>query len=191
MTDQNDLQFARDELLEAIVYFVKRQTLVAQAISDFGLDLNAIAILGAFGWTLGYEDAEKVLTTPSDNLNTEFKKALQALVKNKIPRAKQSGLWQDKYGQKWKYFLHGGGCQIINQDTSEIIDWDCPNTYNFDRFKFLLHLEWQLQQDVSKYINLRKLMDKYGEEIITNRLIPDLVDEGKILLDAANQYRIS
>ena len=39
----------KDELLEAIKYFVNRQELVAQALHDLGLDLYAISILGAGG----------------------------------------------------------------------------------------------------------------------------------------------
>ena len=148
MSSQNDLQLAKDELLEAIVYFVKRQELATQAILDFGLDPNTMAILGAGGWTLGYEDAEKVLGTLPDNFDDEFKKALQVIVENKIPIVKHSGVWQDKHGENWKYLLHGGGCLLINQATNEPIDWDCPSTIHFDAFKFCSHLKWQIKKQL-------------------------------------------
>ena len=60
--DEVDFQSVKEELLEAITYFVSRQELVAQAMTELGLDLDAIAILGAVGWTLGAEGAMKFFT---------------------------------------------------------------------------------------------------------------------------------
>jgi len=56
-----NLQLAKDELLDAIIYFVKRQELVAQALRNFKLDLQTIGVLGATGWILGAEGAKQII----------------------------------------------------------------------------------------------------------------------------------
>ena len=73
MKDEFDLQLAKDELLQAIIYFIQRQALVAQALQDFGLDLNAIAVLGTGGWTIGFKGAKQLYQTLPQNFETNFR----------------------------------------------------------------------------------------------------------------------
>ena len=189
--DEVDIQSAKKELLEAITYFVSRQELVAQAMTELGLDLDAIAILGAVGWTLGAEGAMKFFTVSTSNLGEKFKNALQTQIENNTPRVNQAGIWHDKYGNTWDYFLHGGGCRLTNKETGEPIDWDCPNPRHFDSFKFCFHLKWQAENCPTKYPKLIKYLHNYGIYAIELELIPELVDDGKLLKTLGNPYSLT
>src|SRR5215471_11827256 len=116
----------KDELLEAIKYFVKRQGLAAQALSDFGLDLFAVSVLGASGWMLGAEGAKELYEVNPSNLSENFRNALHRMIEINTPKVNQTGIWQDKDGKTWNYFLHSGGCRLRDTHTGEVIDWDCP-----------------------------------------------------------------
>ena len=186
-----DLQLAKDELLQAITYFVQRQALVAQALQDFGLDLDAIAVLGAGGWTIGFEGAKQLYQMLPQNFEDNFRNALQRMIENQTPSVNQIGTWEDKAGETWNYFMHGGGCRLINAITGEVIDWDCPDTTRFDRFKFAFHLEWQIQNFPNNYSHLTKYLSNGVLHSIEHMLIPELVNEGRLRKDLANHYRIS
>ena len=191
MIDDFNIQLVKDELLQSIAYFVQRQALVAQALQDFGLDLNAIAVLGAGGWTIGSEGAKQLYQTLPQNFETNFRNALQRMIENQTPSVNQTGNWEDKTGETWSYFMHGGGCQLINKITGEVIDWDCPDTTRFDRFKFAFHLEWQIQNFPDNYPHLTKYLSNNDLHTIGHNLIPDLVNEGRLKKDLTNHYRIS
>jgi uncharacterized protein DUF6896 len=188
---QNDRQLTKDELIEAITYFVRRQELVAQALIDFGLDLDAIAILGAGGWTLGADGAKQLSEVTPNNFQDEFRSALQRMIENNSPKLNQTGSWQDKNGGIWNYFMHGGGCLLINQVTGEPIDWDCPSTIDFDAFKFCSYLKWQIEKFPNKYPHLTRYLRNNEIRTIEHNLIPELVNEGKLNRYLTNLYRIS
>ena len=186
-----NLQLAKDELLQAVTYFVQRQGLVAQALQDFGLDLGAIAVLGAGGWTIGFEGAKQMYQMPPQNFEADFRNALQRMIENQTPSVNQTGNWKDKAGETWNYFMHGGGCRLRHGITGEVIDWDCPDTSRFDAFKFAFHLEWQVKNYPEKYPNLTKYLRSNDSHSIVQNLIPDLVNEGRLKKDLTNLYRIS
>ena len=188
---ENDLQIAKYELFEAIAYFVKRQEIVAQALLDIGLDLDAMAVLGAGGWILGAEGAKRFYGVAANDLNEKFRNALQGMIENKAPKLNQTGIWQEKNGENWTYFMHGGGCRLTNQITGEPIDWDCPSTLRFDTFKFAFHVEWQLERFSDKYTNLKKLVSMSDINTVIYQLISELAAEDKLIKDSTYLYRIS
>jgi hypothetical protein len=135
----------KQELLQAIAYFIERQQLVAQAMVEMGLDLDEVGRYKAVAW-VSYENAD---TFRLDQLREEAtdEQTLELIEVAKRAQARgvpQKGTWQDKHSNEWEYYLHGGGCSLLNRRTKETIDWDCPNPLAFDPFFFYRHLEWQL-----------------------------------------------
>jgi hypothetical protein len=49
----DEKKLVKQELYKAIIYFIERQKLVAQAMLDLGLDLGLIARFGAIAWVSG------------------------------------------------------------------------------------------------------------------------------------------
>jgi len=183
----NTHQLAKNELLQAIAYFVKRQKLVEQAMLDFNLDLDDMKKWGALAWTVDIAKISETLAeTPSD-LHGMVTRAINRDYKT-VP---QSGVWKDADGQEWDYFMHGGGCRLTHKITRELIDWDPPNTSHFDPWKFRFHLIWQLKAFGEKYPNLKRLVDEntskypadkefiYTDEIVM-KLINELISDGLI-----------
>jgi len=168
---------AKDELYKAIRYFVERQQLVVQAVLDMKLDINAIGKFGSLGWASsasagnGQKPLDRFQKEPSD----EFEKEIYAILKHseeiKVPR---KGVWKDKSGQEWNYILHGGGCLLINPESQEPIDWDCPNTKAFDYSFFEVHLEWRLKQNQNGLIYLRDSKNEVED------LFSELINDGLI-----------
>lgn len=185
------LRLAKDELLEAIAYFVERQKLVAQALKDFGLDLQVMVILGAGGWTLGAEGAKQMLEVSPNNLGDRISNALKRMVEKNTPKVNQNGTWQGKNGETWNYFLHGGGCRLRHPITGEVIDWDPPSVIHFDVFKFGFHLEWQIEKFSDKFSNLVTYIRQNELSAVEHKLIPELVNEGKLVEDLTNLYRVA
>jgi hypothetical protein len=135
----------KDELMNALAYFIERQKLVAQALVELGLDLNEVAEFKSAAWSSGTKlkgDNSHIASSSPENAQVQelFQVATRASERN----LSQSGIWQDHENNEWQYFLHGGGCRLINRKTGEPIDWDCPDVNSYDKYKFLHHLEWQL-----------------------------------------------
>lgn len=185
-----NLQLVKDELFLAIACFIQRHALVAEALRAFGLDLDAIAVLRVGGWTLGLEGAKDMFQDLPPSFEIKFRNALLRMIENTTPRINQTGNWQDKDGETWNYFMHGGGCRLRNAITGEVIDWDCPDTSGFDVFKFVFHLEWQIQNFPDQYPNLTNYLSKHDLRSIERNLIPELVNEGRLKKDLTNLYRI-
>jgi len=191
MDNDNELQLLKNELLEAIRCFVKRQELVAQALREFGLDFTAMYILGAGGWTLGAEGAKQLIEVSPNNLGDRFSDGLKRMIENNTPRVNQKGTWQDNNGEMWKYHLHGGGCLLTNEATEEQINWDCPSIIHFDVYKFCFHLKWQIKSFPKKFPYLKIFLQKNDVFTIRHTLIPELVNEGKLINDLGNLYRVA
>jgi len=136
------------ELKEALAYFIERQKLVAQAMTDFGLALNEVGEFGPMVWA-SHPDSDK--SSVQDELRREIAKAndpriqrmLQLALRASERALSQSGTWRDSANHEWRYFLHGSGCRLTNLQTGEPIDWDCPDVQKYDKWKFMLHLTWQ------------------------------------------------
>jgi len=137
------------ELRVALAYFVERQKLVAQAMLDMGLDLNEVGEFGAAAWvwnpqseSTNIDDDIRKQIAKSDN--PQMKKLFQLALRSSERKLPQSGIWVDRESNEWIYFLHGKGCRLVNVKTGEPIDWDCPDINEYDRWKFMFHLMWQI-----------------------------------------------
>ncbi len=176
---ENKKRLAKDELYKAIRYFIERQQLVVQAMLEMKLDINAIGKFGALGWasSASSEGRQKPLDrfefekVPADEWGKEIYAVLKYAEEIKVPR---KGVWRDKSGQEWNYILHGGGCSLINPETQEPIDWECPNPKAFDDFFFFIHLDWRLRQSNDE---LRLLQESHNE---VRSLFSELVKDGLI-----------
>ena len=153
-------KLVKEELLEAISYYIGRQKIVAQAMTDLGLDV-----------TTKFNSK-----TPLEGNELEkFKKWSEQ--RSKIP---SRGTWVDKEGNKWEYFLHGEGCLLTNIETGEPIEWDIPQTDSFDPYFFHDNLFWQFKAE-SRYDKVGSVRHRLTE--LVNQLIEELIEEGKITKD--------
>ncbi len=139
---EDEKQLIERELYNAITHFVERQKLVAQAMVDLGLDLEEVGQYGVAawaaelppGWAITQHDAERV---PDGYKIYNMRKRIEAL------RLPDRGIWIDRDGDEWEYYLHGKGCLLTNKRTGEPIDWEC-NVPTLEIWFFLQYLEWQL-----------------------------------------------
>ena len=176
--NKDDLK-ARDkqEIYDAIAYFIERQKLVAQAMIDMGLDLEEVGEYGSLVWSSNENVADAQLLE-DDALEDEQLRKIFAIAKRaRARRLPQKGIWKDKNNDEWKYFLHGGGCLLTNVHTGERINWNCPNVLAFDLWFFLDHLEWQLKSPdrKDKFQNTR-----YWIQTLAGTLISEMIEEGRI-----------
>ena len=178
----------KNELKDALVYFIDRQNLVAQAMLDLGLDLDLVGQFGAFAWVSGtwtLDDKTKSWLKQLGKLFAGDKYApgeqalIEAIKRNTERQFSQRGTWGND--DKWEYFLHGGGCLLTNKETGEPINWDCPNIKSFDVFFFHNHLKWQLKwPDRKNHLkHLQLWIDKY-EEASIDELIDEMKRDGII-----------
>lgn len=177
MSQSDKRRLAKDELYKAVLYFVERQQLVVQAMLDMKLDINAIGKFGALGWapSASSESGQKPLDRFDKELANEHEREIYDILKcSEEIRVPRKGVWKDKSGHEWNYILHGGGCLLINPETQEPIDWDCPNPKAFDAFFFTAHLDWRLKQGD---VELRHIEELQGE---VKTLFSELVKDGLI-----------
>jgi hypothetical protein len=163
----------KDELSNALAYFIERQKLVAQALVELGLDLNEVAEFKSAAWSSGGKlkgDNSHIASVSPDNAQVQvlFQVAKRALEKN----LSQSGIWRDHENNEWQYFLHGGGCRLTNRKTGEPIDWDCPDVNSYDKYKFLHHLEWQLSSsERADKLTISRRLEKTELESLINEIV--------------------
>lgn len=139
---EDEKQLIKRELYDAVTHFIERQKLVAQAMVDLGLDLEEVGRYGALAWAADLPSdyamiqfgAEKV---PEGHKLYNMRKRVEAL---QLP---DKGVWKDRDGNEWEYYLHGMGCRLTNIRTGEPIDWEC-NVPALEVWFFLQYLEWQL-----------------------------------------------
>jgi len=180
-----DSTLAKQELLQAITYFIDRQVLVAHVISNLGLNAAAIGTYGPGAWSWNPQQNIAALRHELEMLTRpELYDCYLAGLRAHELRVPQQGVWHDQQGQEWNYYLHGTGCQITNGLTLEVIDWDCPNVAAFDPFFFEAHLTWQLISKSIPYqlVHLRSWITQNGVHAIQH-LIEQLIDTGAITRD--------
>jgi Domain of unknown function (DUF6896) len=179
MAKNDTRSLAKDELYQAILYFIERQQLVVQAMREMSLDINAIGKFGALGWASsassenGQKPLERFEKEPASEHDREIYNILKRSEEVRVPR---KGIWTDKSGQAWNYILHGGGCLLENPETQEPIDWDCPNPGAFDDFFFTTHLDWRLKQGDNELRHVEELQDEVKSmfsELVTDGLIKE------------------
>ena len=165
--EEDSREQAKEELRGALDYFIGRQKLVAQAMTEMGLDLNEVAEYKGLAWGAGLSSDESGKAVKSTENYDEYAESENPLARKLYQVAKrtsernlpQHGIWHDHEQNEWKYFLHGGGCRLVNYKTGEPIDWDCPDVNSYDKYKFLCHFEWQLSSPecARKFTSIRKL----------------------------------
>ena len=161
------------ELRDALIYFIERQKLVAQAMMDLGLDLNEVGEFGPIAWVSNLESEN---TISQDKINEQIEKSedprirkmLQIAVRTSERKIHQSGVWFDNEKNEWRYFLHGSGCRLTNLKTGEPIDWDCPDVNKYDVWKFMFHLAWQVSslERAGKLISVHNWVSRSLEPLI-------------------------
>lgn len=148
------------QLLDAITYYIDRQEIVAQAITELGLDITT--------------NFNSKTPLEGDELEKLRKWSEQ---RSKIP---SRGIWIDKDGNEWEYFLHGNGCLLTNVKTGEPIEWDIPQLESFDPYFFHDNLFWQFKS-TSRYDKVGNVRHRLTE--LVNQLIEELIEDGKITKD--------
>lgn len=104
-----------------VEHFLERQRIIIEAMCDLRPDL--ITSIGI----------DKLLNLDvSDNLDN-FRS------RRKKGEISQRGIWNTQ----WEYYLHGHGVRLENIFTGEPLDWDVGHPRSFDRYRFLVHLDWR------------------------------------------------
>ena len=140
------------DMKEALAYFIERQKLVAQAMTEMGLDLDEVAKYGALAWVSDLPPDEngnivklvEKFKNYADSENASQRKLYQIAKRASERNLPQYGIWRDSQQNEWEYMLHGGGCHLKNIKTGEPIDWDPPDLNSYDEFKFMDNLLWQI-----------------------------------------------
>jgi hypothetical protein len=149
----------KDELRNALAYFIERQKLVAQAMMELGLDLQEVAEFKALAWASGKKSD---IALNIEEIEDPYTRKIYRVAKRASERnLSQSGIWRDGKKNEWRYFLHGGGCRLTNSATGEPIDWNCSNVMLYDKYFFIRHLNWQISfPDRSKNFTLLQGLEK-------------------------------
>lgn len=191
MKKQDSTALVKQELYQALAYFIERQDLVAQAMLDMGLDLDEVGTFGALAWVSSTTHILKDVEKPMD-LFTEGSDLFEVSKRAEAIRVSQKGTWKDYDHNEWEYYLHGEGCRLTNRQTSEVIDWDCPNKLSFDPWFFSKHLAWQLEASdrKRKLTHTRAWLQATCSGLSWNaivsevrRLIDEMIEEGLIKKD--------
>jgi len=153
-------KLVKEQLLDAIAYYIGRQKIVAQAMTELGLDI-----------TTKFNSK----TPLEDNELDKFKKWGEQ--RSKIPNR---GSWVDKDGNEWEYFLHGSGCLLTNIKTGEPLEWDVPQVESFDPYFFHDNLFWQFKSE-DRRAKVGSVRHRLTE--LVNQLIEELIEDGKISKD--------
>ncbi len=179
----------KQELSEAVAFFIKRQRLVAQAMLDLGLDLKRVGVVGTLAWVPGYHEfAEELAKSQPDLSEEDRRKALQEYDDaNTVP---PEGIWTDPDGSTWEYYLHGIGCNLTNVFTREPVCWNCPDVNAFDWFFFMRHLEWQLR-DPDRNAKLKHTQVWFSNDDGSSfyALIHEMMDEGMLDFTSTGRNR--
>jgi hypothetical protein len=151
---------AKQELLDAITYYIDRQKIVAQALTDLGFDITT-------NWSFTDANDEQAIN------------AIQKWVarRKEIP---SRGVWIDQENNQWDYYLHGAGCTLTNQKTGEPIEWDAPKLNSFDSFFFFPSIFWQFHAK-DRYDKVGRLKAWLTGNM--EQLIEELVEDGKLNKD--------
>ena len=169
------------ELREALAYFIERQKLVAQAMTELGLDLNEVGAFGPIAWASSAESdklssQDKIKREIAKTNDPHIQKMLQLALRATGRELPQGGVWHDGENNEWRYFLHGSGCRLTNVKTGEPIDWDCPDVHKYNKWKFMFHLIWQLSSSergdklISTNIWARNSLEPLLDEITNDDL---------------------
>src|SRR5574341_366176 len=92
-------------------------------------------------------------------------------------KADQRGIW----AREWRFFFHGGGCELTHQATGEPINWEGPDPAAFSIPSFTRHLEWRLAHEAT-LPQLRTFVDERGQQAVM-KLIDRLIADGIITPD--------
>jgi len=146
-----------DKIRTLIVEYIFRQRLVHECMTELRPDLIAIA----------------------DKAMSRHKKVEIIQKQPRNPRISNIGTWQ-KYGT-WEYYIHGGGCRLINLMTEEPLEWDAPDMNSFDDLWFFNWCKW-VSQINKQYSNI--------SEDILKKEFENLKKAGQIIQVDPNKYQL-
>jgi hypothetical protein len=115
----DELNDVQQLILTLIQQFVERQSIVLEAMKDLYFDPGMWLDETPRSWSI-----------------------LSRQYSLKSPM----GIWI-KDSVIWKYRLHGPGCDLVNQETGEPVQWDAPNLRRFDRYWFFNWIYWWIEQN--------------------------------------------
>lgn len=118
MNEGDRKSVVKQELYDAISFFIERQHLVAQAMLDLGLDLKEVDRYGPVAWASSVKESIANWAEP-DSEDTQVKEILEVVRRVQVRQVAQSGIWRDSDNNEWKYFLHGKGCLLTHSHTHE------------------------------------------------------------------------
>ena len=147
----------KKQLLDAIEYYINRQKIVSQALTDLGFDVTT--------------DVEV------DNRQSYISMQKWMTHAKEVP---DSGIWIDTNNDEWQYLIHGAGCQLTNKKTGEPIDWDVPRINSFTPMFFYNHLFWQFKAH-NRFDKVNLIRGRLTG--LVNQLIEELVEKGEINKD--------
>ena len=172
----------KQALYRHLLIFIERQQLVAHAMRDLGLNLDAVGQHGALAWGWLAEVPDETRQAWLAELRAQ--EPLSLLLHTPSQRVAQQGVWYDPTGTAWDYYLHGCGCRLKHQMSGEPLDWDCPDVQSFDPYFFNEYVDWLVRQsgrDVDTEMLRRWLDQQNGEGVIA--LIEEMRVDGVIARD--------
>lgn len=166
-------------LFRHLLIFIGRQQLVADAMRELGLNLDAVGQHGSLAWGWQADVSPEARQTWLDGLRAC--EPLSPLVHMPPQRVAQRGVWFDSTGAVWNYYLHGCGCRLEHQTSGEPLDWDCPDVDTFDPYFFEEYVAWLVRQsDGDRGMDaLRQVLAQQGGEGVI-ALIEEMCIDGAI-----------
>jgi hypothetical protein len=149
--------------------FTKRQSIVLDAMRDLRPDI----VMRTFG-----EGSPELLR----DLTLKFM------------RKPQTGYWGE--GNKWEYYVHGGGCRLTSTKTGECIEWDVIDLKTFDWHWFVNHLEWLLktdfESDAVKTIRSELKSSEINRSVLKKFVLPILyqLEEAGVITKKQHYYTL-
>jgi hypothetical protein len=112
-------------------------------------------------------DMLRYMQQSREDKKAAFKEYLESLPKfSAVPF---TGYWGEH--EEWAYFIHGMSCRLTHTVTGEPSDWDAPDVYCFDEWKFSRYLEWALKHNADDEVvsAVQATLSAY-ESILTDTL---------------------
>lgn len=95
--------------------------------------------------------------------------------------------FKGKWRHDWSYQLHGTGCELRNDITNELFDWDMSDPMVFTKTEFEQHVQWRCKQD-----NQDKFVKAYLDWINNGHSISEfwMSMEDSHVIQFINEYEV-